>query len=114
MFAVIFEVFPEKKTTQEYLAIASELKQQLTQIEGFISIERFSSLNKKGKVLSLSFWESEQAIEKWRNLACHREAQSKGRQNIFTDYRIRVAKVERDYGMNERKQTPNDSKKIHD
>ncbi|HZJ95748.1 MAG TPA: antibiotic biosynthesis monooxygenase [Thiopseudomonas sp.] len=114
MIAVIFEVYPAEGRTQEYLDIAAELKPLLKDIDGFISIERFASLSEEGKVLSLSFWRDEQAIAAWRNLEKHRLAQSKGRESIFADYRIRVATVSRDYSMNSRVEAPSDSKGVHD
>lgn len=43
----------------------------------------------------------------------HRQAQIKGRKTIFDDYRLRVAFVDRDYGMTEREQAPGDSKVVH-
>jgi len=113
MIAVIFEVFPAEGKVQEYLDIATNLKPQLEKIDGFISIERFSSLVEEGKILSLSFWRDEKAIEAWRNLESHRLAQEKGRGGVFSNYRLRVANVCRDYGMNNREQAPSDSKNIH-
>ena len=114
MIVVIFEVFPAKGKVQEYLDIAAELKPLLQNIDGFISIERFSSLVEDGKILSLSFWRDEKAIEQWRNLEAHRLAQNKGRDGVFADYRLRVASVSRDYGMGSREQAPSDSRLIHD
>jgi len=114
MIAVIFEVFPAEGKVQEYLDIATNLKPQLEKIDGFISIERFSSLVEEGKILSLSFWRDEKAIKAWRNLESHRLAQEKGRGGVFSNYRLRVANVCRDYGMNNREQAPSDSKNIHD
>jgi len=113
MIAVIFEVYPDPERTEEYLDIAADLRTQLIDIDGFISIERFASLTEEGKILSLSFWRDEQAIEAWRNLEAHRMAQAKGRDGIFIDYRLRVAKVSRDYGMKERNAAPEDSLKAH-
>ena len=86
MIAVIFEVYPAEGKVEEYLDIASELKPQLEKIDGFISIERFSSLVEEGKVLSLSFWRDEGAINQWRNLETHRLAQEKGRGGVFSNY----------------------------
>jgi len=113
MIAVIFEVIPTDEGYQNYLSIAEALKPNLVKIDGFISIERFSSLAEEGKVLSLSFWRDEEAIERWRNLEAHRIAQTQGRKNFFKDYRLRVASVIRDYGMNDRKEAPKDSLEIH-
>ena len=111
MIAVIFEVWPARRA--DYLDIAAELRQHLKQIDGFISVERFESLTEKGKILSLSFFRDEAAVEAWRNVAEHRVAQAKGRGGIFTDYRLRIASVIRDYGMNDRAQAPSDSKAAH-
>jgi heme-degrading monooxygenase HmoA len=81
---------------------------------GFISIERFQSLVDERKILSLSFWENEEAIRRWRNLEQHRAAQSMGRGSLFADYRIRVGSIVRDYSLEERAQAPEDSRAVHD
>ncbi|WED27606.1 antibiotic biosynthesis monooxygenase [Vibrio sp. DW001] len=107
--AVIFEVSPKKAHMQDYLDVAAELKEHLMSMEGFISIERFQSLVDENKLLSLSFWESEEAVKSWREQVEHRQAQKKGYKDYFDDYRIRVASVDRDYTMNEREQAPKDS-----
>jgi heme-degrading monooxygenase HmoA len=113
MLAVIFEVIPKLEQKQEYLDIAASLRPLLNEIDGFISIERFESLSTPGKVLSLSFWRDEQAIQAWRQMEEHRAAQSRGRGDIFKDYRLRIASVVRDYGMFEREQAPLDSQAFH-
>ena len=97
MYAVIFEVKPNAEGKEEYEKIASELKKYLESRVGFISIERFQSLIEKEKILSLSFWRDEEAIEQWRNLLDHKNAQKKGKESLFKSYRMRVAKVVRDY-----------------
>jgi heme-degrading monooxygenase HmoA len=106
MIAVIFEVQPKPERYQEYLDIAASLKDDLEKIDGFISIERFESIYKKGKILSLSLWRDEEAVRAWRSFPDHRDAQKKGRFEIFQDYRLRVAEVTRDYGMFDREQAP--------
>jgi len=111
--AVIFEVIPADGEKQEYLDIAASLKPELEKIDGFVSIERFQSLTHPEKILSLSFWRDEQAIQQWRNLEVHRTAQSKGRTYIFKDYHLRIADVVRDYGMFDRVEAPADSRTFH-
>ena len=108
--AVIFEVIPAEGCKQEYLDIAASLRPELDKIKGFISIERFQSLYHPEKILSLSFWEDEDAIAEWRNIELHRPAQTKGRAYIFKDYQLRVAQVVRDYGMVDRDEAPGDSR----
>ena len=106
MIAVIFEVYPTKAGKGEYLSIAASLREFLTDRPGFISIERFQSIGDESKVLSLSFWENEEAIQEWRNLLDHRMAQKKGKNELFEKYRIRVAEVIRDYTNSSRDQAP--------
>lgn len=113
MIAVIFEAIPAEGKWNGYLDMAATLRPELDKIEGFISIERFQSITNPEKVLSLSFWKDEESVTQWRNVELHRDAQTKGRNSIFSDYRLRVASVVRDYGMNERAQAPADSKTIH-
>jgi heme-degrading monooxygenase HmoA len=113
MIAVIFEVWPHPTQRQTYLDLAGHLRADLDQIDGFISIERFESLSSPGKLLSLSFWRDEAAVAAWRNHAPHRQAQAEGRGTVFADYRLRIAGVIRDYGMQEREQAPADSRLAH-
>jgi heme-degrading monooxygenase HmoA len=113
MIAVIFEVWPKPDRRQEYLDLAAALRPQLEEIDGFISIERFESLTEPGKILSLSFFRDEAAIQAWRNVEAHRRAQSRGRTEVFVDYRLRIAGVIRDYGMQDRAAAPQDSRSAH-
>ena len=114
MIAVIFEVEPAEGRFDAYLDHAARLRPVLETMPGFISVERFRSLSNPDKLLSLSFWEDEEAVRNWRNQAAHREAQAAGRHGIFAGYRLRVAGVLRDYGMTERReQAPADSRERH-
>jgi heme-degrading monooxygenase HmoA len=113
MIAVIFEFAAAPGRRQEYLDIAAALGAELKGFDGFISIERFQSLNDPQRYVSLSFWRDEEAVRRWRNVQQHREAQAKGRAGIFSDYRLRVAQVVRDYTKDRRAETPQDSVQIH-
>jgi heme-degrading monooxygenase HmoA len=109
MIAVIFEVFPAEGQRQRYLEIAAALRADLETADGFVSVERFESLTTPGNLLSISFWRDEAAVAAWRAQARHRSAQAAGRSGIFSGYRLRVAAVLRDYGMDERAEAPADS-----
>ncbi|MGE6763730.1 antibiotic biosynthesis monooxygenase family protein [Corallococcus interemptor] len=113
MIAVIFEVWAHDEHRQRYLDLAAELRPLLADIDGFISIERFQSLGTPGKLLSLSYWRDEAAVAEWRRLEAHRDAQREGRAGVFKDYRLRVAHVVRDYGMDDRAAVPADSRTVH-
>lgn len=113
MIAVIFEVEIAEGERDRYLDLAAALKPELAKIDGFLSIERFQSLATPGKLLSLSFWRDEAAVAQWRALSDHRAAQSEGRAGVFSGYRLRVADVLRDYGMDNRAEAPKDSRDTH-
>ncbi len=113
MIAVIFEAEAAPGRRDAYLDAAARLRPLLAQVDGFISVERFESLTRPGKILSLSFWRDEAAVERWRKLEEHRQVQAAGRAGIFADYRLRVAQVLRDYGMKDRAEAPQDSRKVH-
>jgi len=114
MIAVIFEVTPAEGKRDAYLARAAGLRPLVEATPGFISVERFESLTTPGKMLSLSFFEDEAALETWRRTEEHRLAQTAGRNGIFSDYRLRIAHVLRDYGLTDREEAPDDSRAVHD
>ena len=106
MFVVVFEVQPKPGREQDYLDLAASLKPALEEIDGFISVERFRSVSAPGKLVSISFWRDEASVKRWREHNRHHLAQLSGRAQIFADYRISVAEIERQYGMFERAQAP--------
>jgi heme-degrading monooxygenase HmoA len=93
MFAVVFEVLPSETGYQRYLETAAALRPKLDAIDGFLSIERFRCVADPGWILSLSLWRDEAALVRWRGDGEHHAAQAAGRQAIFDDYRIRVARM---------------------
>ncbi len=113
MIAIIFEVWPDPDHQQAYLELAASLRQELESIDGFLSVERFESLTEEGKLLSVSFFENEDAVRNWRNTLAHRRAQALGKGGYFADYRLRVARVLRDYGPDSRLEAPEDSRVVH-
>lgn len=114
MIAVIFEVIPHADKKQAYLDMAAEMRPLVEEIDGFLSVERFQSLTNPEKLLSVSFFRDEEALNEWRRLTQHRKAQAVGRRSFFKDYRLRVAHVLRDYGMEDRAEAPADSRELHD
>lgn len=100
MIAVIFEADIAADAQARYLQLAAELKPLLAEIPGFIAIERFQSLSTAGKIVSLSWWQDEEAVLVWKKNMLHQAAQDEGKRAIFSRYRIRVAQVLRDYSSN--------------
>ena len=99
MYAVIFEVQIKEGCQDEYLKLGAMLREELVKYEGFVSAERFSSVVTEGKICSLSFWDTEEAIINWKQAMKHEMCQNKGKAALFDDFRIRIAKVEREYTM---------------
>jgi heme-degrading monooxygenase HmoA len=114
MIAIIFEVIPAAGKKAEYLDIAATMRPMVEDVEGFLSVERFQSLTNPDKLLSISFFEDEAAVDRWRTLHAHRGAQKRGRTGVFSDYRLKVCHVMRDYGMFDRDEAPADSLAEHD
>ena len=88
MIAIIFEVFPKSSKKDEYLRLAAEMRSLVDQIEGFISVERFQSITNPNKLLYISFFENEAAVDEWRNLSAKLKMQLKGRKEHFEEYDI--------------------------
>ncbi len=109
MIAVIFELEPRDGAASRYFELAAALRPALEATDGFVSVERFESLARPGRYLSLSFWRDEAAVRNWRCQPAHRGAQQEGRSGVLAGYRLRVAAVVRDYGLLERDEAPADS-----
>lgn len=62
---------------------------------GFLGVESA----REGLGITVSYWECLESISEWKRNAEHREAQRLGRQKWYSHFRVRVAKVEREYGI---------------
>lgn len=103
MHVVVFEVTVKPEVGQRYFDLAAELKPALEKVDGFISVERFESLVTPNKYVSLSFWRDEDAVARWREYGAHQAAQMLGKKEIFADFRISVAEIQRQYSLSDRK-----------
>jgi len=63
---------------------------------GFLGVESVRGANGLG--ITVSYWASKEAIVAWKRHADHQTAQCAGQRIWYTDYQVRVASVERDYG----------------
>ncbi|MGI8579339.1 MAG: antibiotic biosynthesis monooxygenase family protein [Solirubrobacteraceae bacterium] len=93
MFIVLFEVQPKESEWDRYLELAGWLRPKLEQIPGFLENERYESERTAGRVLSLSLWESEKALVRWRTHGEHHGVQEQGRFEVFEDYHLRIGEV---------------------
>ena len=97
MVVVIFEFHVNKNREKDYFLEVKKLQTEIKNAEGFISVERFENNNIKGYFASISTWENEESVNKWHENSKHIKAQNLGKKEIFKSFRIRVAKVFRDY-----------------
>jgi heme-degrading monooxygenase HmoA len=96
MFAVLFEVHPKSDQWDAYLGYAKMLRPELEKVEGFVDNIRYRSLNRDGWILSLSNWQNEKAVVRWRTTMRHHEVQELGRGEVLEDYHLRVGQLTHD------------------
>ncbi len=117
VIAMIFEFWMDPDDTDafdDYAATSAGLRTVLGDLDGFSGVERFESCTQPGKFVAIGFFDDETAVTAWRNHPSHREAQEQGRARYFTDYRLRMAELVRDYGPADRSQAPVDSNAHHE
>jgi heme-degrading monooxygenase HmoA len=93
MLSLFFEVEIKTGHTDQYLNLAASLKSELEAMGGCLFLDRFKSLSRDNLILSYQIWQDEGSLTAWRVQAHHHEVQTLGRDNVFSDYRIRVAQV---------------------
>lgn len=96
MLVLFFEVTPKPGNTERYLALAAALKPKLDAVGGCLFIDRFRNLQQEGSLLSMQIWRDEAALTAWRVHDAHHRTQKAGRNEVFSDYRLRVAEVIRE------------------
>ena len=78
-----------------YAAMAERMVELAAEQLGFLGVE--SARETLG--ITVSYWESLEAISNWKKNAEHLEAQRLGHKQWYSSFRVRVAKVECDYGI---------------
>jgi len=91
-YAVIFTSL-RTDVDEGYGDMAEKMVSMASQQPGFLGVE--STRGEDGLGITVSYWESEEAIANWRRNAEHRIAQSGGRERWYSEFVTRVAKVER-------------------
>jgi heme-degrading monooxygenase HmoA len=91
-YAVIFSSV-KNKVADGYDVMAVEMEQLAKQQDGFLGVE--SARNEVG--ITVSYWESLEAISKWKANTKHLMAQKQGREEWYANYKVRICRVERDY-----------------
>lgn len=91
-YAVIFTSL-KTDTDQGYAEVAEKMMQLAQQQEGYLGME--SARNEIG--ITVSYWKDMESIKMWKQNSDHLMAQQKGRSIWYKEYKVRIAKVERDY-----------------
>lgn len=78
-----------------YDDMANRMVELAEQSDGFLGIE--SAREELG--VTVSYWRDIESIKAWKNNAEHRVAQKKGHENWYSSFKVRISKVERDYGI---------------
>ncbi|MBO6879527.1 antibiotic biosynthesis monooxygenase [Winogradskyella sp.] len=91
-YAVIF-TSTQTEDTEGYAEMAEKMEALAKQQKGYLGIE--SAKNKVG--ITVSYWESLEAIKNWKANTEHLFAQQKGREQWYNWYNVRICKVEREY-----------------
>ena len=91
-------IFTSLRTAMDegYSEMAERMVQLASNQPGFLGIE---SVREGAVGITVSYWASEEAVVLWKDNLEHRDAQASGRSGWYRQYRVRVAKVERDYGF---------------
>ncbi|MFJ8261092.1 antibiotic biosynthesis monooxygenase family protein [Rummeliibacillus sp. NPDC094406] len=89
-------IFTSQRTEADngYAEMAKRMEELATKQEGFLGIESARD-NELG--ITVSYWNSLEAIKNWKNNASHQIAQKRGKEEWYQNYHVRISKVERDY-----------------
>ena len=93
-YAVIF-TSARTEVDEGYAEMAERMVELAAQQPGYLGVE--SARNEVG--ITVSYWESLEAIRHWKANTEHLVAQKLGREKWYSAYKTRVCRVERDYGM---------------
>jgi heme-degrading monooxygenase HmoA len=94
-YAVIF-TSTQKKNIEGYSEMALKMAELAKQQFGFLGMD--SARNDVG--ITVSYWESLEAVKNWKQQSEHLIAQQKGRRDWYSWYNVRICKVEREYDFN--------------
>ena len=94
-YAVVFSSIRTGEDQDAYHQMALKMSELATQQKGYLGVE--SARDSMG--ITVSYWDSLEAIRAWKAVAEHQIAQEFGREKWYSSYKTRICKVERDYGF---------------
>ncbi|MEK4706609.1 antibiotic biosynthesis monooxygenase family protein [Bacillus sp. FSL R10-2780] len=93
-YAVIFTSNLSNDTI-DYSNVAEKMDDLAKQQPGFLGIE--SARDNSGLGITISYWESLEAIENWKKNTLHKEAKKRGREQWYENFHLRICLVEKEY-----------------
>ena len=97
-YAVIFTNL-QTNDTEGYSAMAETMEQLARQQSGFLDFEHA----RENIGITISYWESLEAISSWKANLEHLKAQKSGKERWYEWYKIRICKIEREYSFSHQK-----------
>ncbi|WP_078382503.1 antibiotic biosynthesis monooxygenase family protein [Sutcliffiella halmapala] len=94
-YAVIFTSQRKEDDDEGYGRTANLMVEMASKQVGFLGVE--SSRDKDGLGITVSYWDSLDAIKNWKENNSHKKVQEKGKNDWYSGYKTRICKVERDY-----------------
>ncbi|OOV88364.1 antibiotic biosynthesis monooxygenase family protein [Oceanospirillum linum] len=90
-------IFTNQRTESDdgYGAMADRMVELAAEQPGFLGVESV----RDGLGITVSYWENLDSIKYWKQNAEHKEAQRLGHEKWYASFKLRIAKVERDYGI---------------
>ncbi|WP_405169617.1 antibiotic biosynthesis monooxygenase family protein [Paenibacillus sp. FSL H3-0286] len=90
-------IFSSQRTEGDngYNLMAEKMEQLASGQPGFLGVE--SVKDSSGAGITISYWESLEAISNWKQHQSHKVAQEKGKKEWYQNYKVKICKVEREY-----------------
>lgn len=99
-YAVIFSSHRAPEDGPEYVAMAQHMEELASAQPGYLGIE--SARDPRGFGITVSYWDSLEAIQAWRQNVEHRAAQALGRERWYEEFSVKICRVERAYDFRPR------------
>ncbi|MBS4190392.1 antibiotic biosynthesis monooxygenase [Bacillus sp. FJAT-49705] len=96
-YAAIFTSQRTEHNSERYESMSDNLAELVKAQPGFIRIE--SVINNEGYGITISYWVSLEAIQKWKANTTHQLAQQKGKETWYSQYNVQICKVVREYSF---------------
>ncbi len=96
-YAVIFTSVRRESDGDHYDELSARMAELAREQPGFLAVE--SARGDDGLGITVSYWDSLEAIANWKREAEHMEAQRKGRKGLYASFTTRICRIEREYSF---------------